>query len=77
MISHTAVMPGLSDGEALELLKVGARDFSSPKCGIDWSTPVREHGPDDVTYWGPSCNCHGRINYRDRKVIGLSLGVAC
>ena len=77
MISHTADLSGLADGEALDLLKAGEKDFTSPACGIDWTKPVRENDLDAVSYWGPACNCHGRINYRDKKVIGLSLGIAC
>jgi hypothetical protein len=84
MVNHAVVMPGLTEGEALALLKQGEKSFSTPPCGIDWSKPVREKdgglnigGTNGVSYWGSSCNCHGRISYTGQKVIGLALGMAC
>ncbi|MBV8409355.1 MAG: hypothetical protein JOY64_17125 [Alphaproteobacteria bacterium] len=85
MVRHTAVMPGLSNGEALGLLKAGEKRFASPDgCGIDWSTPVRETksawiagGTNDVVYLGKFCNCQARITYRGQNVIGLTMGLAC
>ncbi len=84
MVNHAVVMPGLTEGEALTLLKEGEKSFSNPPCGIDWSKPVREKGgglnfggTNSVSYWGSACNCHGRIGYAGQKVIGLALGMAC
>jgi hypothetical protein len=85
VVRHTVVMPGLSDGEALELLKAGEKRFASPDgCGIDWSKPTRENtsawiasGTNDVIYLGSACNCQARITYRGQNVIGLTLGLAC
>jgi hypothetical protein len=84
-VRQTVVMPGLSEGEALGLLKAGEKRFASPDgCGIDWSKPVRENksawiagATNDVVYLGKFCNCQARITYRGQNVIGLTMGLAC
>lgn len=86
MIGQTAVIPGLSNQEALKLLKAAELRFNSPDgCKIDWSKPHREEKglqqvpsvTHTVTWWGPSCNCAARVHYRGQAVIGLTLSRAC
>jgi len=90
MVNHAVVMPGLTQGEALALLKEGEKHLGIlhegrfPGCGIDWNKPIHEKGgglniggTNNVSYWGDGCNCHGRISYTGQKVIGLEMGLAC
>lgn len=85
MIHQTAIIPGLSDQQALKVLKAAELRFNAPAgCDIDWSKPdpgdkalLIPGGTHTVTYRGPSCNCAARVHYRGPAVIGLTLSRAC
>lgn len=74
---------GMDTKAALALLKRAEKDaFGADGCGILWDHPAEEEpgeqaGSRQQIYRGETCNCQGRILYRDQAVVGLVLSSAC
>jgi hypothetical protein len=75
-------LPGLPDKDARALLKTAEKSAFGPDgCGIEWKKPPTredgESGKRELVYWGDTCNCQGRLGYRDGAVTQLVFRSAC
>ena len=73
---------GIDKPLALAILKRAEKDaFGADGCNIGWDHPEEASGDQagsrQEIYRGDTCNCQGRILYRDQVVVGLVLSSAC